>query len=69
MHVFSFQTLVPSVLVWGLYCGAVGVIFTFIKVSNFKLHHVFNTGELVEEDAKSENPESVEAAGKTSENR
>ena len=68
-YTFLLQTLEPSVLVWGLYCGAVGVMFTFIKLFNFKLHHVFNTGELVEEDSKSESPESVEAAGKTPENR
>ena len=66
---FLLQTLDPSVLVWGLYCGAVGVMFTVIKIFNFKLHHVFNTGELVEEDAKSESPESGEAVRKTPENR
>ncbi|KAK7103857.1 pecanex-like protein 1 isoform X2 [Littorina saxatilis] len=64
-----YLTLVPSVLVWGLYCGTVGVVFTLVKIFNFKLHHVFNTGELVEEDVKSDNHESVDEIGKTSENR
>lgn len=64
-----FQTLDPTLVTWGIYCFVIGVAFTLVKLTNFKLHHVFNTGEVVEEDGKSENAESEDAVAKTSENR
>ncbi|XP_012936159.1 pecanex-like protein 1 [Aplysia californica] len=38
-----------SVLVWGIYCGVICLLFTWIKVVNFKLHYLFDTGEAEEE--------------------
>ena len=43
--VFFFQTLETSILVWSLYCIIIGAIFVLIKLVNFKLHHLFDTGE------------------------
>lgn len=45
----TFQTLPASVFIWTLYCGIVGVLFIVIKVFNFKLHHMFDTCEVIEE--------------------
>ncbi|XP_025105785.1 pecanex-like protein 1 isoform X5 [Pomacea canaliculata] len=64
-----YLTLDPTLVTWGIYCFVIGVAFTLVKLTNFKLHHVFNTGEVVEEDGKSENAESEDAVAKTSENR
>lgn len=52
-----FQTLQASVLVWAIYCCVIGLLFGVIKVVNYKLHHLFDTGE-----AEEENP-SVAAGG------
>ena len=35
--------------VWLVYAGIIGVTFTIIKVVNGSLHHLFDTGEVVEE--------------------
>ena len=45
----SFQTLTPSLLIWVLYCGIVGLVFVVVKVMNYKLHHMFDTSEVIEE--------------------
>ncbi|XP_066281752.1 pecanex-like protein 1 isoform X2 [Branchiostoma lanceolatum] len=37
----------PSVVVWTVYCGVVGVLFTTIKVINYRLHLMFDGGEAV----------------------
>ncbi|KAH9509316.1 Pecanex-like protein 1, partial [Bulinus truncatus] len=49
-------TLEPSVLVWSMYCVAIGILFSIIKGINYKLHHLFDTGE-AEEETPSEAPE------------
>jgi hypothetical protein len=41
--------LVPSLIVWTIYCGIIGLIFTTIKVFNYRLHHMFDTSEVIEE--------------------
>ncbi|XP_059159298.1 pecanex-like protein 1 isoform X2 [Physella acuta] len=40
-----YSTLETSVLVWSMYCLAIGVLFATIKIINYKLHHLFDTGE------------------------
>ncbi|GFR62657.1 pecanex-like protein 1 [Elysia marginata] len=40
-----YSTLDASVLVWSLYCVIIGAVFVVIKLVNFKLHHLFDTGE------------------------
>ncbi|KAL3873552.1 hypothetical protein ACJMK2_036651 [Sinanodonta woodiana] len=43
-------TVSASVLSWGLYCGIVCLFFVFVKLFNYKLHHMFDTSEVVEEE-------------------
>lgn len=38
----------PTVVVAGVYCAVVAVFFTAIKVVNFRLHAMFDLGEIVE---------------------
>ncbi|XP_055880236.1 pecanex-like protein 1 isoform X3 [Biomphalaria glabrata] len=44
-----YSTLEASILVWSLYSVAIGVLFGIIKVINYRLHHLFDTGEAEEE--------------------
>lgn len=46
--VFFLQALPPTVVVAGVYCAVVAVFFTAIKVVNFRLHAMFDLGEIVE---------------------
>lgn len=46
---FAFpQALPPSLVVAGLYSAVVAVFFTAIKVVNYRLHAMFDLGEIVE---------------------
>lgn len=45
---YIFQALPPTVVVAGAYCAVVAVFFTAIKVVNFRLHAMFDLGEIVE---------------------
>lgn len=42
-------TLTPTLLIWAVYCGIVGFVFVLVKVMNYKLHHMFDTSEMIEE--------------------
>lgn len=42
------QVLPPSLVVAGVYCLVVAVIFTTIKTVNYRLHAMFDQGEIVE---------------------
>ncbi|XP_053374613.1 pecanex-like protein 1 isoform X2 [Mercenaria mercenaria] len=42
-------TLTPSLFIWAVYCGIVGLVFVGVKVMNYKLHHMFDTSEMIEE--------------------
>lgn len=42
------QVLPPSLMVAGVYCLVVAVIFTTIKTVNYRLHAMFDQGEIVE---------------------
>lgn len=44
----TLQALPPTVVVAGAYCAVVAVFFTAIKVVNFRLHSMFDLGEIVE---------------------
>ncbi|CAL1527117.1 unnamed protein product [Lymnaea stagnalis] len=44
-----YSTLEATLLVWSLYCVAIGLLFGIIKGINYKLHHLFDTGEAEEE--------------------
>ncbi|XP_053334236.1 pecanex-like protein 3 isoform X1 [Clarias gariepinus] len=43
-----YMALPPTVVVAGVYCAVVAVFFTAIKVVNFRLHAMFDLGEIVE---------------------
>uniref|UniRef100_A0A8C5FW95 Pecanex-like protein n=1 Tax=Gadus morhua TaxID=8049 RepID=A0A8C5FW95_GADMO len=43
-----YMALPPSLLVAGIYCAVVAVFFTAIKVVNFRLHSMFDLGEIIE---------------------
>lgn len=42
------QALPPSLVVAGVYSAVVAVFFTAIKVVNYRLHAMFDLGEIVE---------------------
>lgn len=42
------QVLPPSLIVAGVYCLVVAVIFATIKTVNYRLHAMFDQGEIVE---------------------
>ncbi|CAG5130530.1 unnamed protein product, partial [Candidula unifasciata] len=44
-----YSTLEPSVVVWSIYCCMIGLLFGIIKIVNYRLHHLFDTGEAEEE--------------------
>ncbi|ELU16306.1 hypothetical protein CAPTEDRAFT_221096 [Capitella teleta] len=50
---------------WGVYCVLCGVLFMVIKVVNFRLHVMYDTSEMIEEEAPPSNTSS--AADKTDE--
>ncbi|RUS85334.1 hypothetical protein EGW08_006877, partial [Elysia chlorotica] len=57
-----YSTVEASVLVWSLYCLIIGAIFALIKLVNFKLHHLFDTGEAETETTAEDEQEGSKAA-------
>uniref|UniRef100_A0A8C8VLU9 Pecanex-like protein n=1 Tax=Pelusios castaneus TaxID=367368 RepID=A0A8C8VLU9_9SAUR len=43
-----YMVLPPSMLVAGVYCTVIAIFFTTIKTINFRLHAMFDQGEIVE---------------------
>lgn len=43
-----FKALPPSLVIAGVYSAVVAVFFTAIKVVNYRLHAMFDLGEIVE---------------------
>ncbi|TSL04320.1 Pecanex-like protein 3 [Bagarius yarrelli] len=43
-----YMALPPTIVVAGVYCAVVAVFFTAIKAVNFRLHAMFDLGEIVE---------------------
>ncbi|KAL5009342.1 hypothetical protein ScPMuIL_014923 [Solemya velum] len=56
-------TLESSVLVWGIYCGSLGVVLSFLKFVNFRLHHLFDTGEVFEDTSSKANGKDSSGTG------
>ena len=48
MHFIPPQALPSSLVVAGVYSAVVAVFFTAIKVVNYRLHAMFDLGEIVE---------------------
>lgn len=63
--VSPLQTLDSSVLVWGLYCLAVGVVFAILKCVNFRLHHMYDTTEMTEVKDESDKKDTSDKDSKT----
>ena len=49
-----FQSFPPDLVVWTVYCLVVAVFFTVIKAFNHRLHHMFDTSEVIEEPLSSD---------------
>lgn len=43
-----FQALPANLVVAGMYCAVIAAFFTAIKAVNFRLHAMFDLGEIVE---------------------
>ncbi|XP_077995058.1 pecanex-like protein 1 [Glandiceps talaboti] len=42
-----YLAIPPSAAVWTLYCGLIAIVFIGIKIINFRLHKMFDFGEVV----------------------
>lgn len=61
------QVLPPSLMVAGVYCLVVAVIFATIKTVNYRLHAMFDQGEIVEKrNSTIGEPEEAPAQGDSS---
>lgn len=47
-------------LIWSIYCGTVGLLFSVIKILNARLHYLFDSTEPTPEPAKDEPKASLE---------
>lgn len=48
LALFRWQVMPPSVVVAGVYCAVVATFFTTVKTINYRLHTMFDQGEIVE---------------------
>ena len=66
---FSFQIFPSNLIVWTVYSAVIGFVFTVIKVTNYRLHHMYDTSEIFEDEHASDESKSdrIEDASKTSE--
>uniref|UniRef100_A0A4W5MKT5 Pecanex-like protein n=1 Tax=Hucho hucho TaxID=62062 RepID=A0A4W5MKT5_9TELE len=55
-----YMSLPPSLVVAGVYCAVVAAFFTAIKAVNFRLHAMFDLGEIVEKRQASDSNVGVE---------
>lgn len=62
LHLLCFQVLPPSLMVAGVYCLVVAVIFATIKTVNYRLHAMFDQGEIVEKRSSTAGEPEEEAA-------
>ncbi|XP_013923891.1 PREDICTED: pecanex-like protein 3 [Thamnophis sirtalis] len=46
-----YMVMPPSLMVAGIYCTAVAVFFTTVKTVNYRLHTMFDQGEIVEKNS------------------
>ena len=53
-------------IVWTVYCGVCGVLFIVIKMINYRLHYMYDTSEMIEEES-SENGASTASEDKNEE--
>ncbi|KAK3093672.1 hypothetical protein FSP39_018732 [Pinctada imbricata] len=57
-------TLTPTLAIWTIYCAAIGALFALIKYVNCKLHHMFDTSEVIEEPTEKGDKSSGEKGSK-----
>ncbi|WAR19969.1 PCX3-like protein [Mya arenaria] len=62
-------TLSPTFIVWTIYCAVIGVVFAVLKFFNYRLHHMFDTCEVIEEPDRdlSQTPVGIFKLGSTGE--
>ncbi|XP_033735638.1 pecanex-like protein 1 [Pecten maximus] len=58
-------TLVSSVLLWGLYCLVVGLVFAILKCVNYRLHYMYDTTELTEGKEETDKKDNSDKDSKT----
>uniref|UniRef100_A0A670ZH62 Pecanex-like protein n=1 Tax=Pseudonaja textilis TaxID=8673 RepID=A0A670ZH62_PSETE len=46
-----YMVMPPSIMVAGIYCAVVAVFFTTVKTVNYRLHTMFDQGEIVEKNS------------------
>ncbi|XP_064603904.1 pecanex-like protein 1 isoform X2 [Liolophura sinensis] len=56
-------TLPPSLLLWSIYCSVIALLFISIKIVNYCLHHMFDTGEIVEESNEETKSDKMASSG------
>ncbi|XP_052769095.1 pecanex-like protein 1 isoform X2 [Mya arenaria] len=56
-------TLSPTFIVWTIYCAVIGVVFAVLKFFNYRLHHMFDTCEVIEEVSDKTKREDVNTDG------
>ncbi|ODM97119.1 Pecanex-like protein 1 [Orchesella cincta] len=49
-----------TMIIWSIYCGAVGILFSSIKILNARLHYLFDTTEPIPEPIKDDSKASLE---------
>lgn len=62
---FIFQLLPSTFVIWMLYSVTIAVSFAVIKLVNHRLHHMYDTSEVVEDEEEEE--ESTDEADKAEE--
>lgn len=45
--IFCLQYFPPSIAGWCVYCSLVSILFGFIKLLNYALHHMYDTTECI----------------------
>ncbi|XP_013392762.1 pecanex-like protein 1 [Lingula anatina] len=57
-----YLTLPSSLVVWSIYCAVIAAVFIVVKGINYKLHNVFDTSEMIEEEEAHESDTSSSKA-------
>jgi len=52
--VFTLQTLPSDWITWGLYTAVLSILFFTLKLVNHRLHHMFDTSEVIEEEQEAD---------------
>lgn len=67
LMLLCLQVLPASLIVWSVYCAVIGGMFTLIKFTNYRLHHMYDTSEMFEDENASDESDKNDETSKTSE--